>query len=280
MNRLLVSKGDVFNSLTIVKEVEPRTIDNRRPKRMFLCKCVCDRLIKVRLDALRNNKKSSCGCQLPIRIVKTGNHILKHGFAKLAVYKIWKGIRRRCYAVQCSQYHNYGGRGIKMSTEWYISAKSFVDWSLKNGYKEGLELDRIDNNSGYFPENCRWTTAEVNANNKRTNIKYLYDGIWLTLPQISRRTHLGFPTLYRRINENKLSLEEALSIPLHGKCKKDRLDMRHISDNDALFIFHSHLTYDELAKRFNTSETTIWRIKKRINAYKILHLRSSSKYDL
>lgn len=262
MKGLQINNGDKFNFLTVIKETESQRIDGLRPKRMFICECICGRRVGVRLDSLRNNKKSSCGCQLPISIVKTGNSVKKHGYAKHPLYGVWKNIKRRCYSVLDINYHRYGGRGIKMSNEWYIDAGVFIKWGIENDYKEGLELDRIDNDGGYFPENCRWATSEINNNNKRNNKKYLYDGRWLTLPQISRiHGTVGFPTLYRRIHINKLSIEEALSIPLHGECSKNRKLRCKVRVIDMLSINNSALPWGELAKKFNISQTTVWRIK-------------------
>lgn len=221
MKPLIITPGTVFNNLTILKEAPPQTVYGSRPKRQFLCECVCKRIIVIRLDTLRNNKKSSCGCRLPVKIVKTGNPIQKHGLCKTPLYKIWKKIKERCYSVTNPRYFRYGGRGISMSNEWYSDPASFYNWSINNGYRYGLELDRIDNDSGYFPENCRWTTSEVNGNNKSNNIKYNYNGVLLTLPQILReRGGVTFSTLYRRINVNKLSIEEALTMPKYSRFKK------------------------------------------------------------
>lgn len=196
---------------------------------------------------------------LPEKIVLTGNSVEKHGLSRHALYKIWKHIKGRCYCVTDKNYFRYGGRGITMSNEWYINPVSFYNWSMKNGYQEGLELDRIDNDKGYFPENCRWTTSEINGNNKRNNKKYLYQGMMLTLPQISRKHGgFGFPTLYRRINENKLSLEEALSIPLGKRCKKTRNTRLKLSDQQATEIRQAkNKSRKELCKSYNVHKSTI-----------------------
>jgi hypothetical protein len=258
MEPLKINPGIKYNSLTIIKEVDPKTIDGKRPKRQFMCECVCGRRIVVRLDALRNNKKSSCGCQLPVKLVLVGTPVEKHGLSRELLYKIWKKIKGRCYCVTDKMYYNYGGRGISMSDDWYINPVSFYNWSVKNGYEEGLELDRINNEKGYFPDNCRWTTSEVNNNNKRNNIKYLYKGIWLTLPQISRKHGIvGFSTLYRRINENKLSLEEALTIPLWSRCKKGRNIRFILSDQQAIEIYKSKKLRKELCKTYRVHISTI-----------------------
>lgn len=269
MEALEVKTNQQYNFLTIIQEAVPSTINGKRPKRRFLCECVCGKRLIVRLDNLRNNKKSSCGCQRSIHIVNTGNPVEKHGLAYEPLYKVWKGIRRRCYCTTDRNYFRYGGRGISMCTEWYLSPVPFFEWSFKNGYLEGLELDRIDNSEGYSPDNCRFTTSEVNNNNRRNNKKYLHKGVWRTLPQIVRdEGWIGFSTLYRRINENNLSLEDALKIPINGRCNKNAKSRAIISKDVAIKILESRLPWKEISKQFNISESTIWRIKKKIDAYK------------
>lgn len=269
MKGLDVSNGDKFNFLTVIKESEPKTVDGRRPKRTFLCECICHRRLIVRLDCLRNNKKSSCGCQLPIKITKTNNPVTKHGYSRHPLYKIWKGIRSRCYRVTNPNYFRYGGRGIIMCDEWYMYPEKFIEWSIKNGYKPGLELDRENNNDGYFPDNCRWVTSEINNNNKRSNKFFEYKGEWLTLPQISKREKwIGFPTLYRRVNGNGLTIKEALSIPLHKKCKKGFIESVLVKDFTKIkYIKNSKKSWRKLGEELGISQTTIWRIKKGIRPY-------------
>lgn len=96
------------------------------------------------------------------------HHLYKHGACvkHLRLYKVWKGIARRCYNKNDSRYHDYGGRGIWMCDEWK-NPLVFVEWALANGWKDGLEIDRIDNNGNYSPSNCHFVTSIVNMNNRR-----------------------------------------------------------------------------------------------------------------
>lgn len=84
------------------------------------------------------------------------------------LYSLWNTMRHRCEDPKRESYQRYGGRGIKVCQEWH-DANTFMDWAESHGYKPGLQLDRIDNDGDYSPENCRWVTAKENSRNKRTN---------------------------------------------------------------------------------------------------------------
>ena len=83
------------------------------------------------------------------------------------IYKAWQSMRQRCNNHNDKSFADYGGRGIRVCDEWNQSAAKFVEWSIANGYKDGLSLDRKDVNGNYCPENCRWATATQQARNKR-----------------------------------------------------------------------------------------------------------------
>ena len=82
---------------------------------------------------------------------------------------VYRAMKNRCINTNRHNYHRYGGRGINVCEEWSDDINMFVKWSLDNGYKQGLQLDRIDNNKGYSPKNCRWVTPKENANNREVN---------------------------------------------------------------------------------------------------------------
>ena len=85
-------------------------------------------------------------------------------------------MRNRCYNKNMDEYKRYGGRGIKICDEWLNDFQSFYNWSMSNGYQGDLTIDRIDFNGDYCPENCRWTTMKVQANNTRRNTVIEYNG--------------------------------------------------------------------------------------------------------
>lgn len=82
------------------------------------------------------------------------------------LYEIWQGMKKRCNNEKCKDYYNYGGRGISICDEWNDSSESFILWALDNGYSDELSIDRINTNSSYCPQNCKWSTPTEQARNR------------------------------------------------------------------------------------------------------------------
>lgn len=93
----------------------------------------------------------------------------------IEIYYCWTAIKQRCNNPNAQAYHNYGGRGIGYCAEWE-AFKPFCEWALANGWKKGLDIDRIDNDGDYSPENCRWVTRRENVNNRRKTILLTVNG--------------------------------------------------------------------------------------------------------
>ena len=178
----------------------------------WLCKCDCGNTIIVSAHSLKSGNTRSCGC-----FGRESRHtnFRKHGDWKNPLYNVWRHMKDRCNNPNSEYYKNYGGRGIKVCSEWdgpdgYIKFKE----DMGSSYQEGLWLDRIDNNKGYYKENCRWTTGLVQQNNKSTShiVKY-YDREY-TLAQLCEKYA---PDKTSREVSNRLnngwSLDEALYIP-------------------------------------------------------------------
>jgi len=101
--------------------------------------------------------------------IKNPNY--KTGFAikgkRSGFYYTWMNIKQKCYNLNNRKYKNYGGRGISVCQEWF-DIKNFADWALNNGWRQGLSIDRIDNDGDYCPENCSWISPSVNSKRKST----------------------------------------------------------------------------------------------------------------
>ena len=187
---------------------------NQGKKVAYNCICECGNTVTVQSYKLLVGHTKSCGClrsdAAKKRGVANGIHAphYSHGYAlKGEVHPLWNkwsSIKARCYNEKVSGYKNYGGRGIVMCQEWKESSAAFIDWCLSAGWAPGLQIDRIDNNKGYSPDNCRFATPRQNSNNRRSN-RLSGDK---TLAQISRETGIEYAKLRYRLTHG-FSLAEA-----------------------------------------------------------------------
>jgi hypothetical protein len=136
--------------------------------RFWLCKCKCGTIRDVRYQALIKKMSQSCGClhkELASKANKT------HGETKTRLCQIWYGIRKRIFNPNDCEYHNYGGRGIKLCKEWQEFIP-FKKWALNNGYKDNLSIERKDFNGNYCPKNCSWIPMREQGLNRRGLVMY------------------------------------------------------------------------------------------------------------
>lgn len=152
---------------------------------------------------------------------KGNKNAVKHGLSNTRLHKIWHSMYCRCYYTSTNQYKNYGGRGIKVCEEWkHIQGFiNFYNWAINNGYKETLTLDRIDNNKGYCPSNCRWITPKEQSNNRRNNVYYTFNGETKTSKQWCELYNISQTTLSDRLKRG-WTLQQALTISTKGNHRK------------------------------------------------------------
>lgn len=113
----------------------------------------------------------------------------------------------RCTNKKSKSFALYGGRGIFICEEWRHSFEAFQEWAFAHGYKDGLTIDRIDNDGPYSPDNCRWATLGEQARNKRSNI--VING--KCLAELAEETGINYHTLYSRIKRRGWGIEKAIN---------------------------------------------------------------------
>lgn len=196
--------GQRFGKLSVIKR------DGNLCPTKWICKCDCGSICSIRVDRLIDGSAKSCGCYQR-EIAKKSKY--KHGMAKTKIYDIWSAMKSRCSNPNFKEYSNYGGRGITVCDEWRYSFEKFRDWSIENGYKEGLTIDRIDVNGNYCPENCRWATRYEQNRNKRDNRFLTLNGRKMVLKDWSIELGIKYSTLSNRISSGWTD-EEVLTIPV------------------------------------------------------------------
>lgn len=162
-------EGDVtiFGRLTLTGKSCIKTI-NGKYKRFVEAICICGVIRDYRYNLLIRGDTKSCGC---LRREVVSKRMSTHGLTKHPLYDVWGAMKQRCGVPEYADFKNYGERGIAICDEWYNSFEEFYEWCINNGWAKGLELDRIDNNGHYEPNNCRFVTRPVsNRNTRRTRL--------------------------------------------------------------------------------------------------------------
>lgn len=200
--------GKRFGRLTVIERA-PNKVNRRNS--FWKCQCDCGRSTVVIGTNLVLGRTHSCGC-LNSEIIAQRNRDKADGkYRNPRLYNIYYGMRTRCYNSEDGGYHRYGERGIRVCDEWLNDYFAFQEWALSHGYQDGLTLDRIDFNGDYEPNNCRWATAKMQANNRRTNVYLSAHGETHTVSEWSQITGISMAAIYGRLR-NGWSHEDAVSI--------------------------------------------------------------------
>lgn len=180
MPALTLEPGQRFDKLVVVEYIG---------KGFWKLKCDCGNDQKSTAYKLRIGQIKSCGCNYFRKGINHPNS--KHLNTKSRAYKSWVHMRARCLSKKCPAYKHYGGRGIKICERWMDFKKFYEDMGDP---PEKHSIDRIDNNSNYTPENCRWATQKQQQRNRRNNIRYSGK----IIPEISEESGIKQSTLYTR----------------------------------------------------------------------------------
>lgn len=175
--------------------------DDPADRKYRLCRCDCGAGKRVRIDHLRNGKTISCGCERArrssARTAKLHAANTTHGLSGTRVYVIWLGIKQRCRNPNTLHFERYGGRGIAICERWLKFENFYADMGEP---PEGMTIERIDNDKGYEPGNCRWATRREQQNNRSVNRIIEFDGRRATVAQWARELGIHRNTLDQRLD--------------------------------------------------------------------------------
>lgn len=174
-------------------------------KKKWLCECKCGNRVLVAGSNLRSGHSTMCK-QCAVDSMHAAQ--VTHGESGSKLYGVWRAMLNRCENPKNKSYKDYGAKNICVCAEWH-DASSFFDWAKANGYKEGLEIDRINVSENYEPSNCRWISRLQNANNKTNNVYYHHKGKQMTLAEIARCEELNYKALHKQLKQGH-TLEAAI----------------------------------------------------------------------
>jgi hypothetical protein len=198
--------GLTFGELTVI-EFSHRVKNNY----FWSCKCECGNIRNLSAATIKYRVVKACCCYG----AKNGT---THGFRKHRLYTIYHSMKLRCYYPSSIQFKDYGGRGIRVCDEWLNDKKCFFNWAYENGYSDNLQLDRIENNGSYCPENCRFVTRKVNCRNKINNRLITYNGQTKPVSQWCEELNLSYRLILDRLNNN-WPVDSVFTAPLYKRIK-------------------------------------------------------------
>ena len=193
---------------------------NGSHKVRYLCECSCPNHTRVVVSAqhLKDGHCQSCGClnsELSAkRLADRDRAKAKHSKYNDRLYNIYRSMIYRCYDPKDQNYHNYGGRGIRVCEDWHDSnsnlsvekLRNFYNWAMTHGYEENLSIDRIDNDGNYKPSNCRWADNSTQGNNRRTNRMIDFNGGQYTIGQVANMLSIDYDKFYRMVYNSNYNM--------------------------------------------------------------------------
>ena len=220
MGKLIDLTGKRFGRLIVIKRT-----GTKNKQILWLCKCDCGKEKEISGVSLKRGATVSCGCyrrecELKNLSKNWGKSQITHGLSKTRLYQTWRDMKSRCNNPKNKSYKDYGKRGIKICKEWNESFKSFYDWAISNGYNQKLTIDRIDNNKGYTPQNCRWATPKEQANNRRIVRKVTILGETKTFNEFEKQYGISAQLIHSRYDKGYRDYEVIYNGHLGKKRKK------------------------------------------------------------
>jgi hypothetical protein len=199
--------GQKFGKLTAIRRVK----NGKGYQTRWLVRCDCGTEFEVFTANLKKGRTKTCGCKPPYKT---------HGMSGSREYRTWHSMLVRCYNPNAREYHHYGGRGIDVCDEWRHSFEAF--YADMGSRPRGTSIERINNNAGYSPDNCRWASPKEQMQNTRATARITFDGQTHSIAEWARLKGLSITCLYNRFFHG-WSVERALTEPKNKAGRPPRI---------------------------------------------------------
>ncbi len=178
----------------------------------WLARCACGAVVIKGAGLFRYSAEHdinrSCGCEMRELAAQAAT---THGMSNHPMYRTWQGMRDRCTNEKADAYADYGGRGVRVCDRWMNSFEAFLQ-DMGPTYRDGLTLDRIENDGDYELLNCRWATQQEQTNNTRSNVHIDTPRGRMTIAEAARSYGVNYATLRSRLTRQKWSVPTALGL--------------------------------------------------------------------
>lgn len=199
--------GEKFGRWTVVSGPFSLRLPCGEVRKHWKCQCECGKTGRVSTRALKSGNSKSCGCLASERAREVHS---THGMKGSPEYRVWSSMWTRCTNAQSKDYQKYGARGITICPEWRDFSVFLRDMGCRPSLKHSI--DRIDGAKGYFPENCRWATAKQQANNRKTNRLFSWNGAVRTVSELADIAGTTNQIMYARLVTHRWPIERAMTL--------------------------------------------------------------------